>query len=68
MRYTTAAAVLGAAVLSAACDETTPTATDPSLLPVAPTTVEVELPFSVFGSNTQVFPGFGRVSELNSPS
>jgi hypothetical protein len=47
MRYTTAAAVLGAAVLSAACDETTPTATDPSLLPVAPTTVEVELPFSV---------------------
>ncbi len=65
MRYITAAAVLGAAVLSAACDETTPTATDPSLLPVAPTTVEVELPFSEFGSNTQVFTGFGRVSELN---
>lgn len=52
-------------MLGVACDETTPTATDPGLLPVAPTTVEVQIPFSVFGSNAQVFSGFGRVSQLN---
>lgn len=60
-----AALLAAAVVVSSGCDETSPTAADPSLLPVAPTTVEVRIPFSDFGHDVGKTPGYGRVSALN---
>lgn len=59
-------ALLGLAVaVTAGCEEMSPTASDPALLPVAPTTVGVDLSFSEFGTDVQRFDGFGRTADLN---
>lgn len=47
-----------------ACAERTPTSVDPDLLPGKPTSVEVSLSWEEFGSNLEVFGGFGDVHEL----
>lgn len=59
-------AVVAAVVLFGACDETSPTAADPGLLPVVPTTIEVRFPFADFGRDVRLTSGFGRVANLNS--
>lgn len=61
------ATLLGLTALgSVACGERTPTSVDPDLLPVTPTSVEVRLTWEEFGSNLQVFGGYGDVYELGS--
>jgi len=55
------AAVLG----TLACEDTTPTSTDSSLLPVTPITIEVRLPYSTFGADLELTEGFGREADLN---
>jgi len=50
-----------------ACQERSPTALDDGQLPNEPLTVEVELPWSDFGSNLQVFGGYGSASSLGLP-
>jgi len=57
-----AAAASMAAV--AACAELTPTAIGDELLPGAPVTVEIELPWEAFGSNLQVLGGYGLPSDI----
>lgn len=54
-----------ACVAAVACQEETPTGLggDPAALP---TTVEVEIPWSAFASNLEVFGGYGSPSELAS--
>jgi hypothetical protein len=47
----------------AACDEQTPTGASEGLIPVAPITVEVLLPWSQFATGAQVFGGFGLPSD-----
>lgn len=64
-RYIPVALLAASVILSAGCEETLPTATDPALIPVAPTTVEVRVNFSDFGRDVVQTPGFGRVGDLN---
>lgn len=54
------------AVTFVACQQDLPTASDPDLIPVEVTTVEVRLPFSDFAEALRVFGGYGRASELGS--
>lgn len=49
---------------STSCQEEIPTATDPTLVPVKVTTVEVTLPFDDFVDAVRTFTGFGHSSEL----
>lgn len=58
-----AVALSVAVVAAAACEEQTPTAPGEKV-PTAPSTVELELPWSAFGSNLEVFGGYGEPSEL----
>jgi hypothetical protein len=51
----------------AACQERSPTALGDSQLPEEPLTIEVELPWSEFGSDFQVLGGYGSVASLGSP-
>jgi hypothetical protein len=60
-----AAAAVGV-VTVAACTETTPTGTDDSQLPGEPVTVSLQLAWDDFGSNLQVFGGYGRVDDMES--
>lgn len=68
MRHVTrsmTAMLLGLVALGGvACGELTPTSVDPDLLPSRPTSVEVLLPWEDFGSNAQVFGGYGSVYQL----
>ena len=48
----------------AACENEVPTALDEGLLPVKLVTFAVELPWSQFGTSTQVVGGFGRADEV----
>ena len=62
------AASLAAALMAVvACQERAPTALDDAQLPEGPVTVEIELPWSDFGSNFQVLGGYGSVASLGSP-
>lgn len=57
--------LLGIAAASAgACSERTPTSVDPDLVDGRPASVEVVLPWEEFGSNLQVFGGYGSVNDL----
>ena len=60
-----AGVVLAALLVTLGCGDLTPTSTDSSLLPVVPTTVEVRLPYSVFGADLQAIGGFGKEADLN---
>lgn len=51
-------------VLFAGCQETVPTATDASLIPINPITVEVLLDFDDFVTGFDVIGGFGSPSDL----
>jgi hypothetical protein len=51
--------------LVAACGERTPTALEDQQIPGQPISLEVQLPWSQFGSNFQVFGGFGSPSRLD---
>jgi hypothetical protein len=58
---------LGLATLGvAACVEEMPTTVDEGLLPTEPVTIEVELPWSDFGSNLEVFGGYGAPRQIGS--
>lgn len=48
----------------AACVEQTPTAVVEGLLPTEPVTIEIEIPWSEFGSNLEVFGGFGTARQI----
>jgi hypothetical protein len=59
------AALLGpVALVAAACGEVTPTSVDSGLLPINPTSVEVLLTWEEFGSNLEVFGGYGSPRQL----
>ncbi|MDP2955772.1 MAG: hypothetical protein Q8N53_05075 [Longimicrobiales bacterium] len=59
------AMLLGLVTLgSIACGERTPTSVDPDLLALHPTTVEVRLSWEEFGSNLEVFGGYGSLNQL----
>lgn len=61
------AALLGfLALVVVACGEETPTSVDPDLRPIEPTSVEVLLSWEEFGSNLEVFGGYGSVRSLGS--
>lgn len=48
----------------AGCQEITPTSVDPTLLPGEPVTVEILVPWAEFGSNLEVFGGYGAPQEI----
>jgi hypothetical protein len=50
-----------------ACQEQVPTALDDGPLPEEPLTIEVELPWSEFGSNLQVLGGFSSAASIPTP-
>ncbi len=60
------ATALAAAVLvgTVACEEMSPTSIDETVLPGAPVTIEIEIPWEEFGSGLEVFGGFGRPAAL----
>ncbi len=59
------AMLLGLTALgSVACAEISPTSVDPEFLPDKPTSVMVSLSWEEFGSNLEVYGGFGDVYEL----
>lgn len=60
--WMTAVAVLTLA--GAGCSERTPTSLDRDLLPPLPVSVEVLIPWERFGSNLEVFGGYGTRREL----
>lgn len=65
VKRTPVAAVLTAVALAtAACQESNPTSLEGGLIPVAPRTVEVILPWSEFGAGVEIFGGFGAPSQL----
>ncbi|HSG47786.1 MAG TPA: hypothetical protein VLA43_08250 [Longimicrobiales bacterium] len=65
MKRTPVVAALAVMVLAAAaCQETDPTSVEGGLVPVAPRTVEVILPWSEFGQDVEIFGGFGTPSQL----
>ena len=53
-----------APLLWAGCAERTPTSLDGDLLPEAPVTVEVFIPWAQFGAQLEVFGGFGSARDL----
>jgi len=65
VKRTILAGLLGLVALGgAACGERTPTSVDPELLPPRPTSVEVRLTWEEFGSNLQVYGGYGTLAEM----
>ncbi|MEJ2540626.1 MAG: hypothetical protein P8188_11755, partial [Gemmatimonadota bacterium] len=65
MKRTPAAATLAAVLWAGmACQESTPTSVDGELIPVGPATVEVILPWSVFGREVKTYGGFGSPDDL----
>lgn len=59
-----AVAVAIAIGLTSACTERVPTGLDDGQTPDPPVTVTIQLPWAQFGSNLEVFGGFGRTSEM----
>lgn len=55
------------AVAVVACEQAVPTAVDETPLPEAPLTVEIEIPWSDFGSDLQVVGGFSSPAFLPAP-
>jgi hypothetical protein len=51
-------------LLSWGCQEISPTASSSDLFPIQPKTVELLLPFSVFGGTVQVLGGYGSPAQL----
>jgi len=66
MRMKTAVLLGGVTLVGLACGEETPTSVDLDLLPIAPTSVEVRLSWEEFGSNLEVFGGYGTPWQLGS--
>lgn len=66
MRMKMALAAGSLALLGIACGEQSPTSVDPGLQPIEPTSVEVLLTWEEFGSNLEVFGGYGFARELGS--
>ncbi len=64
MRSTRAALIAATAITLAACQDETPTSLGADLLPPQPLTIELELPWSQFGSNLAVFGGYSRPSRM----
>ncbi len=65
MKRPLAACVLAVTVLGVpACQENSPTSVDPDGNPVSIETFEIDLPWSVFGSRSETFGGFGTPSQL----
>jgi len=56
-----------ALVSTVACQERSPTALDDTQLPDAPLSVQVELPWSAFGSDFQVFGGYSSPANIAQP-
>lgn len=54
------------AVAAVGCTQKDPTSVDASLLPEQPVTVEVTFPWQDFGSNLDVYGGYGTAAELGS--
>ncbi|HET9948546.1 MAG TPA: hypothetical protein VFQ22_06470, partial [Longimicrobiales bacterium] len=50
---------------AAACQQDAPLAVDDSQLPREPVTARIELPWSEFGSNLEVYGGYGRPLDVN---
>lgn len=48
----------------AACSEINPTSIEDDVLPGAPVTIEIEVPWEEFGSQLEVFGGYGSPSDL----
>lgn len=64
-RRGTAIAALGlVAVFGAGCEEQTPVSLDDQALPGSPITITVEIPWSEFASNLEVFGGYGSAEEI----
>ncbi|MGD8601336.1 MAG: hypothetical protein PVF19_08325, partial [Gemmatimonadota bacterium] len=61
------AVAAGLVVAVVACQEQVPTALDDGPLPEEPLTIEVELPWSEFGSNLQVLGGFSSAASIPTP-
>jgi len=60
-----AAAALGFAIMfGVGCQEQTPVALNDDALPGAPITVTVEIPWSAFASNLEVFGGYGSAEDI----
>jgi hypothetical protein len=59
-----AALGLAAVVGVTACSEESPTSVGESVLPGAPVTLQIEIPWEEFASNLQVLGGYGAPSEL----
>lgn len=61
------AAVAAAALVAvAACTEETPSGPDDTQIPTAPVTVSLQLAWDEFGSDLQVYGGYGRVDDMTS--
>ena len=56
-----------ALVSTVACQERSPTALDDTQLPDAPLSVQVDLPWSSFGSDFQVFGGYSSPANIAQP-
>lgn len=59
-----AALLLAAAMGVTACSEESPTSIGESVLPGAPVTLQIDIPWEEFGSNLQVLGGYGAPSGL----
>ncbi|HKK94342.1 MAG TPA: hypothetical protein VJ925_12985 [Longimicrobiales bacterium] len=57
-------AIVGLVALVAACEEQSPTSSDPDGVPVEVQTVELEIPWSEFGQRIESFGGFGSASRI----
>lgn len=64
MRIRLMLASAAVALMGAACSERTPTSVDPDLLPSRPASVEVLIPWAEFGSDLEVFGGYGSARDL----
>ncbi len=65
MKRPLAACVLAVTVFGvSACQENSPTSVDPDGNPVSIETFEIDLPWSVFGSRSETYGGFGSPSQL----
>lgn len=58
-----ALALMATAIAVSACTERSPSGPDDSQMPVAPVTVSLELTWAEFGSNLQVYGGYGAPDE-----
>lgn len=62
--YSRASVAAALCVALAACENESPTSVDLSLLPTAPVTLSIQLPWAEFGSNLAVYGGYGVPAQL----